>query len=245
MFCPKCSQAQVSEKERFCKRCGCRLDLVKELIDEDVLANREASSLRRLPGQRDISIGALLMFIGGVVGILWGYLNPGPDTDVLPQVFLLLGFTLGFILLLFQPLLGGLRSLFSETKVSSAQIALQRDGINLGAILMFVGILKAWVLATVINDASQRPPLILAMMALMLLLLFVVRPLVQGVYKLFFKTSSTEELTQDELLEPDATRELLPANSIPAQSWISSRPQSGDMVQRPSVTEKTTDLLEE
>jgi hypothetical protein len=217
---------------------------VKELIDEDALASREAISLRRLPKQKDISIGAAGMFIGGVVGILWRYLSSGLDIDVLPQVFLLLGFTLGFILLLFQPLLSGLRSLFSETKAPSVQIAMQRDGINLGAILMFVGTLKAWVLATVVNDPSQRPPLILAMMGLMLLVLLVLRPLVQGVYKLFFKTSSTDELTQNDLMDRDATRELSAANSIPAQSWVPSRSQSAEMVQPPTVTEKTTGLLE-
>jgi ribosomal protein L37E len=32
MYCPKCSQQQVSEEVRFCSRCGFSLSAVRELI---------------------------------------------------------------------------------------------------------------------------------------------------------------------------------------------------------------------
>jgi uncharacterized membrane protein YvbJ len=35
MYCPKCSQQQISDEMRFCSRCGFPLGAVKELIAND------------------------------------------------------------------------------------------------------------------------------------------------------------------------------------------------------------------
>jgi hypothetical protein len=117
MFCPKCSQAQVSEKIRFCSRCGFRLDGIKELIASE---ERPAAGQTRveslLPLQKDISTGAGLMFIGGVVAMLWGFVLGGRPVDALPQAYLILGLTLSFILLLLRPLLQGLRKYSSPAE---------------------------------------------------------------------------------------------------------------------------------
>ena len=32
MYCPKCSQLQISEEMRFCSRCGFALGAVRELV---------------------------------------------------------------------------------------------------------------------------------------------------------------------------------------------------------------------
>jgi len=44
MYCPKCSQQQVSDDIRFCPRCGFQLDAVKGLFAENQhgLATAEA-----------------------------------------------------------------------------------------------------------------------------------------------------------------------------------------------------------
>ena len=83
MFCPRCSEAQVAEDVRFCKRCGLRLEAVQDLIDNEAMAESRADS--RLPRQKDISIGAGLMFIGTVVAMLWSQGHLGGDRDVLPR----------------------------------------------------------------------------------------------------------------------------------------------------------------
>lgn len=254
MFCPKCSQAQVSERVRFCSRCGFRLDAVKELVAKEDLADKNQSrGETSLPPQKDISIGAALMFIGGIVAMVWGKMVGGRDADVLPQVFIILGFTLGFILLLFQPLLGSLRKLFSGTEEKAALLQKSRDGINLGALLMFLGTLKALALTLFVRDAARRPDLTLAIMAGMLLLLFVIRWLVQGVYRLFFRSQedaddsrATAELPEELGGSPGSQSrpELSPAQSIPVESFVQNPARTAEMVEPPSVAERTTNLLE-
>lgn len=64
MFCPKCSQEQVSDETRFCSRCGFQLNIVKALLAEDSLPQaaeiqKQDRSLRR----RDLTIGAAIMFV--------------------------------------------------------------------------------------------------------------------------------------------------------------------------------------
>ena len=68
MFCPKCSQQQVSDETRFCSRCGFQLNVVKALLTEENQASGEAiakpdRSLRK----RDMTIGAAIMFFFALV----------------------------------------------------------------------------------------------------------------------------------------------------------------------------------
>jgi hypothetical protein len=68
MFCPKCSQQQVSEDTRFCSRCGFQLNVVKALLLNDKLpASDEPRTAKNSLSKRDISIGAVLMFIAAFV----------------------------------------------------------------------------------------------------------------------------------------------------------------------------------
>lgn len=258
MFCPRCSEAQISEAVRFCKRCGFRLEAVQDLIASEAISESRADGL--LPQQKDISIGAGLMFIGSVVAMAWSRAHRGGDGDVLPQVYLILASTLGFILLLFHPLLGGLKKLFSgpeersdgrEGKRRASPRAKQRDGINLGALLMFLGTIKAMVLSTLVGDAARRPAFTLGIATGMFLMLLVIRWLVEGVYRLFFKNSVADQEEQAERVTadlPSALNErasgvgLPPAQhgGIPVERFTSRKVA---MAQPPSVTENTTDLL--
>lgn len=65
MYCPKCSQQQISDNVRFCSRCGFQLNVVKALlVDDDTTLTRDSGS--RSSGnssrKRDMTIGAMLMF---------------------------------------------------------------------------------------------------------------------------------------------------------------------------------------
>ena len=68
MFCPKCSQEQVSDETRFCSRCGFQLNGVKALLLREGGASsgeiqKQASALRK----RDLTIGAALMFFFALI----------------------------------------------------------------------------------------------------------------------------------------------------------------------------------
>lgn len=65
MFCPKCSQQQVSDETRFCSRCGFQLGVVKALLASEGSGEIQASGkgkLDRSLRKRDLTIGAMLMF---------------------------------------------------------------------------------------------------------------------------------------------------------------------------------------
>jgi hypothetical protein len=143
---------------------------------------------------------------------------------------------------------------FSGSEKHSDQLSKQRDGINLGAVLMFVGTLKAMLLTTLMRPDSRGMTTLFIMIG-MLILLLVLRPLAQAVSGLFFKKGPlTEELeaasayvTSDleaQLDVPKREVALPPAQSIPVDNLASPRARTPEMAEPPSVTEQTTRLLD-
>lgn len=66
MFCPKCSQQQISENVRFCSGCGFQLNVVKALLasdDESFSKSSESVVTSRLRRRKDMITGAVLMLI--------------------------------------------------------------------------------------------------------------------------------------------------------------------------------------
>ena len=250
MFCPKCSQPQPAEDLRFCPRCGFHVGAVKELVgrEEARAADEErARSEGLLPAQKDIVTGGLLMFVGGVVAVLWGFMGPGWLAEVLlPQAYFILGGTLAVILTLFHPLLRGLEGLFSGGEPAPYPQR-RRDGINLGALLMFVGMLKAMALTSGMPSGNERGLTILLFMAGMLLLLFLLRPILRFARGLFFKDSGRADSpaanTTAHLDSAGRDPALPPAHSIPVENFAPRPADAADMVAPPSVAEGTTRKL--
>lgn len=72
MFCPKCSQRQVSEEVRFCSRCGFPLGGVVRLLDGNgqLAEVEEVGALRLTNRQRGKRKGLLIMAGGFSFGLL-------------------------------------------------------------------------------------------------------------------------------------------------------------------------------
>lgn len=71
MYCPKCSQQQSSEEMQFCSRCGFRLNVVKALVEsDDLLPDPEFQKADRTLRKRDMTVGALFMFIFAMIAAL-------------------------------------------------------------------------------------------------------------------------------------------------------------------------------
>jgi hypothetical protein len=169
MFCPKCSQVQPAEDLRFCPRCGLPLAAVRELLGREEgrsVGAAGAGDAWTLPAQKDIATGALLMFAGSVVAVLWGFMGTrGPAEVLLPQSYFIMGGTLAFLVTLFHPLLRSLKGLTSGVK-PAADPRGRRGGIDLGALLMFVGALKATPLTSSMHPGPERGVTTLLFMAL-------------------------------------------------------------------------------
>lgn len=249
MFCPKCSQPQPTDGTRFCPRCGFRLDAVKELFEhEQARPQDETRAAGGLPPQRHISLGAALMFAGTAAALLLGFLTPYmPPDRALPQAYFILGGSFVFILTLLHPLLGALQRLFSDGDAPPSHPR-RRDGINLGALLMFLVALKAMLLTSLAHPGmSRRAMYALLICANALLVLFVLRPLLRAAHGLLFKEDArADSVTTDAATRLDpAGRDhaLPPARSVPASDFMHARPDTAERVAPPSVIEETTRKL--
>jgi hypothetical protein len=250
MFCPKCSQPQPAEDVRFCPRCGFHVREVKELVGreegraaEEALARAEGP----LPAQKDLATGALLMFAGCVVAVFWGFMGLRWRPEVaLPQAYFIMGGTLAFILTLFHPLLGALERLFSGGG-PWPHTRRRRDGINLGAVLMFVGALKAALLTSIMPPGTGKGLTTLLIMAGMALLLLLLRPVLRVAHALFFKGGRRDGPASGDAtarLDPAKGGSALPpARAVPVNDFAHARADTADLAAPPSVAEETTRKL--
>ena len=70
MYCPKCSQQQPSDNIRFCLRCGFQMNAVKALLVNDntsLSESPESNAPDRSLRKRDMTVGALLMFVFALI----------------------------------------------------------------------------------------------------------------------------------------------------------------------------------
>jgi hypothetical protein len=69
MYCPKCSQPQVSDETQFCSRCGLPLRRMNELIRADATAvgQSKTNEDKSCPRHRGIRQGAMLMALSVIL----------------------------------------------------------------------------------------------------------------------------------------------------------------------------------
>jgi hypothetical protein len=107
MYCPKCSQQQLSDEVRFCSRCGFQLGVVSSLLSADSEFPKSTSHRSRwsLLSSRGTRIGSKLMFVGAFLFVplfLFGLAINSPG----PLIFPLLIFSLGLFVLLYNLIFG-------------------------------------------------------------------------------------------------------------------------------------------
>lgn len=103
MFCPRCSQEQVSEEIRFCSRCGLPLELAAQLVANDGSLpqleedyNKKKSRLTRSKG---LKFG-LIWFV--ILTIVLAPFFAIMEADALPEITAFLGFAGGILITLFS-----------------------------------------------------------------------------------------------------------------------------------------------
>jgi len=104
MFCPKCSQQQISDETRFCSRCGFELNVVKALLaSNDATQIAEIQKPDRRLRKRDMTVGAGVMFvIAFIVAVITIDMPPSHSS----RIILLIGAWLVLSLLInIKPLL--------------------------------------------------------------------------------------------------------------------------------------------
>jgi len=74
MYCPQCSQQQISDEVRFCPRCGFQLDALKMLLAENqnslAMSGIETETQLVSTRKRDVLLGATVMFVAAISIVL-------------------------------------------------------------------------------------------------------------------------------------------------------------------------------
>jgi hypothetical protein len=103
MYCPNCSQQQASDETRFCSRCGFQLGVVKALLSSDPSAPAPAPAPDPARRQKDLTLGAALMFLSALaVAAVTVELPPGHSNRI---VVLVVAWLLLTLLINLRPLL--------------------------------------------------------------------------------------------------------------------------------------------
>jgi len=245
MFCPKCGQQQVSEEIRFCSRCGFRLDMVKACLTADVASVTPAPL-----SQKSIKLGVILMFLGvlltsGVVAVM--------DAG-LAGAFFILAVTFITILLFGEAVAQAVHKLVSPEEPLTRQGLPRRRDMSFGATFMFIGTMLSACAATMVPGHMGVPAFFIALITFFALLLPFSHHLMGAVQNLF---TDGESLQPNGLRLPVApgqsieTGDVSQAPALPeAQSTVDKvldgwRYTTGEVVSPPSVTERTTNLLDD
>jgi hypothetical protein len=240
MYCPKCSQQQLSEQVRFCSRCGFNLDTVKASL----AADGGVAMTPAHPRQRDVNIGVTLMFFGTLLA--YGLLVIGGSFVGLAGGFLLLATLLISILLFSHPILLAAYKLLSLKEPSSSQFLQGRRGMSFGAMLMFIGAILSTCVAAMVPGNMGEAILLLVVLVVFALLLLSSQRLMWAVQGLLTGEEAQPIRPVGSDIDSAASRgpALLLAEDLPVTVSGAGRIVTGEIVQPPSVTERTTNLLD-
>ena len=112
MYCPKCSQEQVSEEVRFCSRCGFSIGAVRELIASGNALTVPGTDVQgRSCGQKAVRRGAWIMLASLAFSLFVGMMT-AVDDDFAIMLFLpFLGFVFGLLNVFYGAFLADKRAL--------------------------------------------------------------------------------------------------------------------------------------
>ena len=242
MYCPQCSQEQVSDQVRFCSRCGFQLNVVKELLAAGSVPTQQIGvpDARNLPRQRDVNIGTTLMFVGAALAMASSrIISSGPPTVVIGATLLVLSLVLINVLVLSRPLLLLLHKLL-PAETEGGNVSPRRSDANRGAIAMYIVMLVSTFVAMFLGADIRIPMFLISVISFVLTL-----ALTNVFPKTFHRLFAEDALAVDRFSL--VTRTTLDAAALPPGHDIpipSSRVNTAEMVQPPSITEHTTTLLD-
>ena len=223
-YCPRCGHQQVSESQKFCRNCGIQVDGIHKLLQTDSQEEPKLIPSEDPLRQRDINLGSVLMLIVVIKAI--AFLKFPPLATVDPYFFSLAFLSLGLGILLLL-----------------SQFTHRRRGLTVGATLTFM-----MALAGLIESLFLGIEFIPFLAVPGLLITFTWCRLISLIRQFFSAQPAIDTTNQSQRY---ATREHLPvgqASLPPGENlnavdnlWSASSPQA--LRQSPSVTEGTTELL--
>jgi len=233
MYCPRCGRQPIADELRFCSYCGLKLGVIKASLadcEETAVAPAEARTLLREPRNREISIGVILMFAGTLLAILIGRMA-GREAAALA-----LTMAYSLTLLFSGPITTAVSRLFSWDE-QGANLSAARKGMGFGATLMLLSTIAVTIGSLLMFGRMRTEPFFMGLFGAFALLLVVSRFLMRGLQYLVTDGSTAS------LVESTRGLPLQAAQDEPIPVFSSPRVQTAEIVSPGSITEHTTNLL--
>ncbi len=249
MYCPRCGHQPITNELRFCSNCGFKLGVVKaSLADDESVSAADSFTIQVIPKelrQRDINLGLILMFAGAMFAALLAgrdLLGLGREGGA---VILFVVFS--SLMFLSRPIIKLIYKLLSWEMPAEA-VSLNQRGMLFGSILMFVSTILLAVSSLLWLGRMRTPEFFVGLLVAFVLLLAFSKHLVRAIrYLVAGDTSlSGKVLTPESNLIDDAavTPALPGVQGMPVSLFTSQRVSTAEIVSPPSITEYTTNLLE-
>ena len=242
MYCPRCGHQSISDSLRFCSYCGFKLSVVKaSLADEDEASESTFTIqvINKELRQRDINIGVILMFAGALLATLLagsGGLGLGREGGAL-----ILAISFASILLLSRPIIKTIYKLLSWEEPPADSISLNQRGMLFGSILIFTSTIVMAISSLLMFGRMRTPQLLFALIGAFVLLLVIAKHLMRAVRYL---VAGDVVPPQTATIAAGSDPALSAGSNVPVSLFTAQRVTTAEILSAPSVTEQTTNLLE-
>ncbi len=247
MYCPRCGRQPITESLRFCSYCGFKLGVVKAVLADDDEASADSFTVQvitKQPRQRDINIGVTLMFAGTLLATFLaasGGLRLGRGGGAL-----MLAISFASLILLSRPIVKMIYKLLSWEELPAHSFSLHQRGMLFGSLLMFTSTIVLAMSSMLMFGRMMTPQLLFALVVTFVLLLILSKQVVRA---LRYLVASDEAVPETVAHDPDAVNAAGPnpaltAQSVPVSLFTGQRVTTAEILSPVSVTEQTTNLLE-
>lgn len=123
MYCPKCSQKQISEDFRFCSRCGFQMEGVMQLLANDGVFPTEEHSDASFFRHAVSTLGGKIIFASFVVFVfafIFAVADGVPEVLILPFLLFLIGLVQMAYVLIFSKKTSAINKTERAKQVNSA-----------------------------------------------------------------------------------------------------------------------------
>lgn len=251
MYCPRCGHQPISDAIRFCSYCGFKLGVVKASLsdDDEVRTTPPTTTVPTTERQRDINIGVILMFLGALFAAVLagrGVFEVGREGGAL-----ILAVSFSAILVFSRPLLKFIHKLLSWEEQPAQSFSVSQRRMIFGSILMFTSTIVLAISSLLTFGRMRTSEFLLGLVVAFVLLLITSKYLLRALRYLVTGDADVAVFTRNEVAhEPVsigdavASPALGSGHDVPISLFTSPRVTTAEILTPPSVTEQTTNLLE-
>lgn len=247
MYCPRCGHQPISDAIRFCSYCGFKLGVVRSSLsdDDEARATTPPTTQPTRPRQRDINIGIILTFLGTLFATLLAGRSFGLGRE--GGAVILIGF-LSALVIFSRPLMKFIYSLFSWEELPAHSFSVNQRRMIFGSMLMFTSTIFLAIGSLLTIGRMRTQEFLLGLVAAFVLLLFTSKYLIRALRYLVAEDADVAVQTHTSapvsIGNAVSNPVLTAGHEIPVSLFTSPRVTTAEILAPPSITEHTTDLLE-